>query len=812
MILNEELEKTLRRAYEEAKLRQHEYVTVEHLLYALSYDKFASKILVHCGGDLNKIRRDLEVFFDMHLEKIPGEEDPAYTVGLQYVLQIAASHLQSADKNEMDGGAVLVALFREKESHAVYILAQAGITRLDVLRYISHGITKAEGEEGEGEKSKNKKDALSSFCVNLNEKAKAGEVDPLIGRTLELERTIHVLARRRKNNPIFVGDAGVGKTAIAEGLALQITKKEVPDCLLQSTVYALDMGALLAGTKFRGDFEERLKAVMKALEKEKDNILFIDEIHTIIGAGSVSGGTLDAANILKPALANGKVKCIGTTTYKEYRNIFEKDHALSRRFQKIEVNEPSVEDCYKILAGLQKYYEEFHGVKYTEDALKACVDLASKYINDRFLPDKAIDVMDEVGAEVKLRKQAIAVEGETLSALPKEGATRAPVKDVMDEVGAEVKLRKQAIAVEGETLSALPKEGATRAPVKDVMDEVGAEVKLRKQATEVTLADIEKIVSRIAKVPTQSVKVDDKKKLASLAPDIKKIIYGQDNAIDQVVRAIQLSRAGLSDPDKPIGSFLFAGPTGVGKTELAKQLAKNLGIEFLRFDMSEYMEKHTVSRLIGSPPGYVGFDQGGQLTDAIHRNPHAVLLLDEIEKAHEDLFNILLQVMDHATLTDNNGRKSDFRQVILIMTTNSGARDSMIKTVGFGSLEFEDKSMKAIEKQFSPEFRNRLTSIVSFNSLGIKVAEQIVDKMMSELTKRLESKKVKIKLDESARKYLAEKGFDLKFGARPMRRLIENEIAQVISTEILFGNLQEGGNVVIKAKDQKLDFVYKSGS
>lgn len=738
MILTEELEKTLRRAYEEAKLRKHEYVTLEHLLYALSYDRVASKVLAHCGADLNKIRRDLEAFFDIHLEKLIQEEEPQYTVGLQYVLQIAATHLQSAEKNEMDGGSVLVALFREKESHAVYILAQAGVTRLDVLRYISHGISKIEEEESEStseseEKPSKKKDPLSRFCVNLNEKAQKGEIDPLIGRNLELERTIHVLARRRKNNPIFVGDAGVGKTAIAEGLALHITQKEVPECLLESTVYALDMGALLAGTKFRGDFEERLKAVIKSLEKEKNNILFIDEIHTIIGAGSVSGGTLDAANILKPALANGHMKCIGTTTYKEYRNIFEKDHALSRRFQKVEINEPSIEDCYKILAGLQKYYEEFHGVKYTEEALKSCVDLSSKYINDRFLPDKAIDVMDEVGAEVKLRKQ--------------------------------------------------PKE--------------------------VSLQDIEKIVSRIAKVPTQSVKVDDKKKLASLAPDIKKVLYGQDNAIDQVVRAIQLSRAGLSEPDKPIGSFLFAGPTGVGKTELAKQLAKNLGIEFLRFDMSEYMEKHTVSRLIGSPPGYVGFDQGGQLTDAIHRNPHAVLLLDEIEKAHEDLFNILLQVMDHATLTDNNGRKSDFRQVILIMTTNSGARDSMAKTVGFGSLEFEDKSLKAIEKQFSPEFRNRLTSIVSFNSLGIQVAERIVDKMMAELQKRLEAKKVKIKLEESARKYLAEKGFDLKFGARPMRRLIENEISQVLSTEILFGQLEERGEVVIKAKEDKLEFVYK---
>ncbi len=783
MILTEELEKTLRRAYEEARLRKHEFVTLEHLLYALTYDKVASQILIHCEADLNKIRQELEVFFNQHLEKLNDEQEPQYTIGVQYVLQSAAAHLQSAEKNEMDGGGVLVALYREKESHAVYILAQNGITRLDVLRYISHGVSKLDPEHDReliplqpGEKSSPKKDPLSRFCVNLNEKAARGEIDPLIGRGLELDRMIHILARRRKNNPIFVGDAGVGKTAITEGLALRIVQKEVPDCLKDCTVYALDMGALLAGTKFRGDFEERLKAVITNLKKDKNHILFIDEIHTIIGAGSVSGGSLDASNILKPALSNGEIKCIGTTTFTEYRNIFEKDHALSRRFQKVEVEEPTVEECYKILEGLQKYYEEFHGVKYSREALKACVDLSAKYINDRFLPDKAIDVMDEVGAEVKLRKQ--------------DSGHLKP------------------IGVEGEAHEALLREGATRAPYNDVMDEVGAEVKLRKQNVAISLQDIEKIVSRIAKVPTQSVKTDDKKKLASLAPELKKLIYGQDDAVEQVVRAIQLSRAGLSEPDKPIGSFLFAGPTGVGKTELAKQLAQNLGIEFLRFDMSEYMEKHTVSRLIGSPPGYVGFEQGGLLTDAIHRHPHAVLLLDEIEKAHEDIFNILLQVMDHASLTDNNGRKSDFRQVILIMTTNSGARDSMAKPVGFGKADYEDKSMKAIEKQFSPEFRNRLTSIVQFSPLGIKIAEQIVDKMMAELQKRLEAKKVKVKLDESARKYLAEKGFDLKFGARPMKRLIENEIAQVLSQEILFGKLEEGGSVSISASKDKLQFKF----
>ncbi|MBL7685556.1 MAG: ATP-dependent Clp protease ATP-binding subunit ClpA [Deltaproteobacteria bacterium] len=749
MLITEEFEKTLKRAFEEAKNRKHEFVTLEHLLFALLEDSVAQNILSHCGANLFKLKKDLDRFLATELQPIPVQEDfePQYTLGFQYVLQVAAAHMQSAQRKQMDAGNVLVALFREKESQAVYFLSQQGVTRFDVVRVISHKIStidlvpseeEEDLDEGEvGEKSATAKDPLTRFCINLNEKVKLGKIDPLIGREKELERTIHILARRRKNNPIFVGDAGVGKTAIAEGLAHQIVHEKVPACLKDNIIFALDMAALLAGTKFRGDFEERLKSVVKKMTSHENYILFIDEIHTIIGAGAVSGGALDASNILKPALANGELKCIGTTTYQEYRTIFEKDHALSRRFQKIEVAEPSIDETLLILKGLQKHYEEFHSVRYTPSSLKTAAELAAKYINDRFLPDKAIDVLDEAGAEVKLKNK---------------------------------------------------KEGI---PL-------------------VTPKDIEAMVSRIAKVPTHSIQTDDKKKLEHLDRDLKFLIYGQDEAVQQVVQAIQLSRAGLGEPDKPIASFLFTGPTGVGKTELAKQLAQNMGIEFIRFDMSEYMEKHTVSRLIGSPPGYVGFDQGGQLTDAIHRHPHAVLLLDEIEKAHEDLFNILLQVMDHATLTDNNGRKSDFRQIILIMTSNTGARDSMIRTVGFGSKDFEDKSMKAIEKAFSPEFRNRLTSIVNFKPLIIDIAEQIVMKMITQLEERLKSKNIHLNLDATAVKYLAEKGFDMKFGARPIRRLIETEISHALSHEILFGTLSKGGEVKISVQEGKLSFQYEN--
>lgn len=741
MLITEELEKTLKRAIDRAKDSHHEFVTLEHLLFALTFDGVASGILTDCGADLDELRRDLIQFFKKNIPTVKGAGEPQYTEGFQFVLQLAAAHVQSAGKNQIDGGSVLAALFREKESHAVYFLAKQKITRFDVVRVLSNTFRPSEenpeaeaGFEGEAPDAPQKrKDPLERFCVNLNERAKKGAIDPLIGRQKELERTIHILARRRKNNPIFVGDAGVGKTAIVEGLALHIVNKKVPPHLIDSVIYKLDMASLLAGTKFRGEFEERLKAVTQGLESKKNAILFIDEIHTIIGAGAVSGGALDASNLLKPALANGELKCIGTTTFKEYRAIFEKDHALSRRFQKIDVNEPNPSESLEILKGLKGQYENFHGVTYSASALKAAVDLSEKYIRDRYLPDKAIDVMDEGGAEVKLR----------------------------------------------------PTKGKTK---------------------RVSAEDIEAIVSRIAKVPTQTVQSDDKKKLATLGRDLKLLIYGQNEAIEQVVNAIQLSRSGLSEPDKPIGSFLFAGPTGVGKTEVAKQLAQVLGVEFLRFDMSEYSEKHTVSRLIGSPPGYVGFEQGGQLTDAIHRSPHAVLLLDEIEKAHEDLFNILLQIMDYATLTDNNGRKSDFRQVVLIMTTNTGAKDSMVKPIGFGKGEFEDRSLKAIEKAFSPEFRNRLTRIVQFKPLSIEIAEQIVDKLIAQLESRLKNQSVTLTLKPAARSYLAKKGFNAQYGARPIKRLIETEVSHVLSSEILFGKLSNGGEVVLDASEDGLIF------
>ncbi len=739
MLLTDDLEKTLKKAYQEAKARHHEFVTLEHLLYALTQDPIAGDAMSRCGVDLKRLKSDLDRFFSEELASLKMADtnlEPQYTIGVQIVLQLAATHVQSAGKQRMDGGDVLAAMFHEKESHAIYYLARQQVTRFDVMRYLSHGVGRTSSHplvETDDETGMPAKDPLKKFCVNLNERAKKGSIDPLIGRQKELERTIHILSRRRKNNPIFVGDAGVGKTAIAEGLALEITKGRVPSGLKDAVVFALDMAGLVAGTKFRGEFEDRLKNVIEAAKNHKNAVLFVDEIHTIIGAGAVAGGSLDASNLLKPALANGDIKCIGTTTHKEYRTIFEKDHALSRRFQKIDVGEPTLAECVEILKGLKKHYEDFHKVTYSNAALQSAADLASRYINDRQLPDKAIDVMDEAGAEVKLRSKRV---------------------------------------------------GPGR----------------------VTPRDIENIVSRIAGVPTHTVKADDRTRLEVLERDIKVKIFGQDEAVDQVVKAIRMSRAGLSEIDKPIGSFLFAGPTGVGKTELAKQLAQTLGIGFTRFDMSEYMEKHTVSRLIGSPPGYVGFEQGGLLTEAIHRAPHTVLLLDEIEKAHEDIFNILLQVMDHATLTDNNGRKSDFRQVILIMTTNMGARDSMVRNIGFGKAEFDDKSSKAIEKAFSPEFRNRLTATVRFNPLDRPIVLQIVDKMLDGLKDRLSAKRVTVQVTDEARNYLADRGFDPQFGARPIKRVIDQEIAQPLSEQILFGKLLDGGEVVVTLKDGILVF------
>ena len=762
MLISEELERTLRRAIERAARSRHEYVAPEHLLYALTYDAEAGEVLRSCGVDIERLRAEVDDFLEENMPAFPehvtvedgsGEApEPQYTLGTQFVLQLAATHVRSAGKDQMDGANVLVALFRDQESHATYLLGQHDVSRLDVVRFIAHGISKtgpsrlpppSSGAGGmdadpDAEEGEPPSDPLAAFCVDLCARAAEGRIDPLIGRATELERTVHILARRRKNNPIFVGDAGVGKTAIAEGLALRIHDGDVPEYLRDATVYALDMGRLLAGTRYRGDFEERLKLVLDAVREDYANrILFIDEIHNIIGAGAVSGGALDASNMLKPALANGEIKCIGTTTYKEYRAIFEKDHALSRRFQRIDVAEPSEADALAIVKGLQPRYEEFHAIDYSPGAVRATVELSSKYINDRFLPDKAIDVLDEVGAEVKLKRG-----------------------------------------------------GGDNRP-------------------KATPRDVEQMVSRIAKVPTKTVKVDDRKQLANLERDLKLLIYGQDDAVGQVVRSIQLSRAGLGEPDKPIGSFLFAGPTGVGKTELARQLASCLGIHFVRFDMSEYMEKHAVSRLIGSPPGYVGFDQGGQLTEAIHRNPHAVLLLDEIEKAHADIDNVLLQIMDYATLTDNNGRKTDFRQVIVIMTTNTGARESMSNAIGFEqTTDVKGRSAKAIEKQFNPEFRNRLTAVVQFDGLPLEVAERIVEKTVAELESRLREKRITLVLDPSARAWLANRGFDAQFGARPIKRLVETEISHRLSNEILFGDLARGGEVRISANDEGLVFEF----
>ena len=752
MQISREFESALTLAIKEARRHRHEFLCLEHVLYALSFDEDVAEIIRSCGGDVEHLQKDLLKFFEENIESLPEESDvdPQQTSGFRRVLQRAAMHVQSNGKDIVEGRNFLVALFREKDSHALYFLQKQGISRLDVLNYISHGISKVQpdeedepatgpetdGPDEEGE-ARPAKDPLKAFTADLVQRARDGEIDPLIGREVEVERTVHVLCRRRKNNPVYVGDSGVGKTAIADGLALQIANGEVPEVIKDAKIYSLDMGAVLAGTKFRGQFEERLKAVLNALRKDPNAILFIDEIHTIVGAGATSGGSMDASNILKPALASGKLRCIGATTYHEYRSYFERDRALARRFQKIEVHEPSIEDAVKILEGLKSYYEDHHGVSYTNDALKAAAELSAKYINDRFLPDKAIDVIDEVGAAFK------------------------------------IKTSTNEAKVIGET-------------------------------------DIEAVVAKIARIPPRSVSISDKDRLQRLDADLKKVVFGQDPAIAVIVRAIRLARAGLGQPEKPVGSFLFSGPTGVGKTEVAKQLAQTLGLQFLRFDMSEYMEKHTVSRLIGAPPGYVGFDQGGLLTEAITRNPHSVLLLDEIEKAHPDLFNILLQVMDHATLTDNNGKKADFRHVILIMTSNAGAREMAATAIGFGEQSNEGKDQQAIEKLFSPEFRNRLDGIVHFRPLPPEAVERVVDKFMKELIDQLAEKSVSISLTDDARRYLAEKGYDKTYGARPMARLIQSEVKQVLADEILFGQLQNGGTVEIDLGEDGLAFRYQS--
>ncbi|UXY16599.1 ATP-dependent Clp protease ATP-binding subunit ClpA [Chitiniphilus purpureus] len=735
-MIAQELEVSLHMAFMEARQKRHEYITVEHLLLALLDNPSAAEVLRACGANMDELRRSLGDFVTEHTPVVSGsgEVETQPTIGFQRVIQRAILHVQSSGKKEVTGANVLVAIFGEKDSHAVYFLHQQGITRLDVVNFISHGIAKSQspaqpqsarsehGEEQESEVSPG--GALDSFTQNLNQLALSGRIDPLIGREAELERVIQILCRRRKNNPLLVGEAGVGKTAIAEGLARRIVDGEVPDILADATVYSLDMGALLAGTKYRGDFEQRLKAVIKQLTDERNAILFIDEIHTLVGAGAASGGTLDASNLLKPALSNGSLKCIGATTYSEFRGIFEKDNALSRRFQKIDVVEPSVAQTVEILKGLKERFEQHHGVKYTATALATAAELSAKYINDRHLPDKAIDVIDEAGAAQKI----------------------------------------------------LPRS---------------------KQKKTIGKGEIEEIVAKIARIPPKNVSSDDKNALKTLDRDLKNVVFGQDNAIEALSTAIKMARAGLGNPQKPIGAFLFSGPTGVGKTEVARQLAYTLGIELIRFDMSEYMERHAVSRLIGAPPGYVGFEQGGLMTEAINKHPYAVLLLDEIEKAHPDIFNVLLQVMDHGTLTDNNGRKADFRNVILIMTTNAGAESLNKSVIGFTSKKETGDEMQEIKRLFTPEFRNRLDAIIPFAPLSHEIILQVVDKFLLQLELQLQEKKVEAHFTQALKDMLAKHGFDPMMGARPMARLIQDTIRKALADELLFGRLLHGGEVTI---------------
>ncbi|MEW5835461.1 MAG: ATP-dependent Clp protease ATP-binding subunit ClpA [Pseudomonadota bacterium] len=741
-MIAQELEVSLHMAFVEARQQRHEFITVEHLLMALLDNPSAAEVLRACAANIDDLRKSLATFIKENTPTVGGtdEVDTQPTLGFQRVIQRAIMHVQSTGngKKEVTGANVLVAIFGEKDSHAVYYLHQQGVTRLDVVNYIAHGIKKSDppepskpssegssGSEGEKEEGgEGKGSPLDQFTQNLNQLAREGKIDPLIGRELEVERVIQVLCRRRKNNPLLVGEAGVGKTAIAEGLAWRITEGDVPEVLADATVYTLDMGALLAGTKYRGDFEQRLKGVLKALKDQPNAILFIDEIHTLIGAGAASGGTLDASNLLKPALSSGQMKCIGATTFNEYRGIFEKDAALSRRFQKVDVVEPSVEQTVEILKGLKSRFEEHHSVKYALGALQAAAELSAKYINDRHLPDKAIDVIDEAGAAQRI----------------------------------------------------LPKS---------------------KQKKTITRTEVEEIVSKIARIPPASVSSDDRGKLKSLDRDLKSVVFGQDLAIDALAAAIKMARSGLGKPDKPIGSFLFSGPTGVGKTEVAKQLAYILGIELIRFDMSEYMERHAVSRLIGAPPGYVGFDQGGLLTEAVTKKPHAVLLLDEIEKAHPDVFNVLLQVMDHGTLTDNNGRKADFRNVIIIMTTNAGAEALGKSTIGFTNKRETGDEMADIKRLFTPEFRNRLDAIVSFKPLDEEIILRVVDKFLLQLESQLAEKKVEVTFTDGLRKHLAKKGFDPLMGARPMQRLIQDTIRRALADELLFGRLVDGGRLTV---------------
>ncbi len=738
-MLSSELEYCLNEAFQQARTKRHEYMTVEHLLLAIVDVPTVTEILKGCGADLVRLRRDLEQFIDESTPRLAegSAQDVQPTLGFQRVLQRAVFHVQSSGKKEVRGENVLVAIFGEKQSHAVYLLGLQDVTRLDVVNFISHGLSKlrddtggpksqsGEGEEGEGDASGS---ALDNYATNLNKRAREGKIDPLIGRELEVERTIQILCRRRKNNPLYVGEAGVGKTAIAEGLAKMIVDGKVPEVLANCTIYALDMGSLLAGTKYRGDFEKRFKAVIKELGKDPGAILFIDEIHTVIGAGAASGGVLDASNLIKPVLSSGELRCIGSTTYREYRGVFEKDHALARRFQKIDIVEPTIPQTIEILRGLKSRFEEYHGIAYTDDAIVAAVELSARHINERQLPDKAIDVIDEAGASIRLEPEAT-------------------------------------------------------------------------RTREVGVVQIENVIAKMARIPPKSVSASDRDQLRNLERDLRLVIFGQDKAVTALSAAIKMARSGLREPEKPVGAFLFAGPTGVGKTEVTRQLALCLGIELIRFDMSEYMERHTVSRLIGAPPGYVGFDQGGLLTEAVSKHPHAVLLLDEIEKAHPEVFNLLLQVMDHGTLTDNNGRKADFRNVILVMTTNAGAQEMGRASMGFTDQDNSSDGMAIINRMFTPEFRNRLDTIIQFAPLGPEAILRVVDKLVMELEAQLDKNAVTIELEPAARQWIADKGYDPKMGARPMARVIQEQVKRPLAEQLLFGDLAKGGHVRISLDD-----------
>jgi ATP-dependent Clp protease ATP-binding subunit ClpA len=735
-MLSKDLEKSLNGVAQEASIKRHEFVTVEHLLLALLSNEQAISVLINVGADVEGLRAEVEKYIEdttPTLEAGDDERGTQTTLGFQRVVSRALFHVQSSGRKEVTGANVLVAIFSEQESQAVYLLKSQGVSRIDVVNYISHGISKIEddsdgeenaelGETDEGAEEQ-RSSALDSFATNLNEEAKAGRIDPLVGRDEEVERAIQILCRRRKNNPLLVGESGVGKTAIAEGLAKRIVDAEVPEVVAESTIYALDLGALVAGTKYRGDFEKRFKAVLGELKKQEGSILFIDEIHTIIGAGAASGGVMDASNLLKPLLTSGQLRCMGSTTYQEFRGIFDKDRALSRRFQKIDVIEPDVDDTYRILKGLKSRFEDHYNLRYTDKALRTASELAARYINDRFMPDKAIDVIDEAGAAQQLQPPS---------------------------------RRKKSIGV----------------------------------------TDVEQVVAKIARIPSSQVTASDKASLRDLDTNLKMAVFGQNEAIEQLATAIKLSRAGLKSGEKPIGSFLFAGPTGVGKTEVCKQLAHTMGVELLRYDMSEYMERHTVSRLIGAPPGYVGFDQGGLLTEAVTKHPHSIVLLDEIEKAHPEVFNLLLQVMDHGTLTDNNGRKADFRNVVLVMTTNAGAQEMNRASIGFSEQDNSTDGMEVIKRMFTPEFRNRLDAIVQFSALSIEVVKTVVDKFLTELQAQLDEKRVTLEVDDAARDWLAREGYDEKMGARPMQRLIQEKIKRQLAEDLLFGELSSGGGVV----------------